>query len=127
MFLLLYPIILDTLTTHNALCIINSNWRKIMTEEEFLAEGGIPLEIMTKEEDRLLMKVVEPIWKAGQFEIISEERTKSIHEEFRKLGVEEAEATRLTRHFNAACKYMREMPPDEKKKLYKRFDEGFGL
>ena len=98
-----------------------------MTEEEFLAEGGIPLEIMTKEEDRLLMKVVEPIWKAGQFEIISEERTKSIHEEFRKLGVEEAEATRLTRHFNAACKYMREMPPDEKKKLYKRFDEGFGL
>lgn len=94
-----------------------------MTEEEFLAEGGIPLKIMTPEEDRLLMTVMKPIWKAGQFEIISEDRTKHIYEEFRKLGVDETEATRLTRHFNAACKYMREMPPDEKQKLYKRFDD----
>ena len=97
-----------------------------MTEEEFLNEGGIDVTTMTEEENRLMEVALAQVWKAKQFETVTPERTQALVETFRKESVDEKQAIRLVRHFDAATRFIQEMPQEQKEAVLGRIVEKFG-
>lgn len=96
------------------------------TEEEFLAEGGIPVEQLTPDENRIIDGLVEKVWKAGCFDRVSTERTAALVEAAEQAGADSAEAVRLVRHFDAATRFVQSMPEPDKQRIYARVQGKFG-
>jgi hypothetical protein len=97
-----------------------------MTEAEFLTRGGIPLERLSEDENRILAQMVEAVWKAAQFDRVSYQRTEMLARKAMDVGVDPAQAARLARHFNAATEYVQSLPEAQRRHVCVALEQTFG-
>ena len=85
-----------------------------MTDEEYKAKGGLPLDQLTKDQNRIIEFMLRAAWKAGNFEVVSPERTKLLVQTAIDAGTDEAEAQKLARHYDAATELFLSFPESQK-------------